>query len=66
MISPWAKHHYIDHTQYEFTSMMRLVEDKFNLPSLTNRDLNANDMINSFNFTQTQQPPLIETANFTG
>jgi phospholipase C len=66
VISPWAKHHYIDHTQYEFASMMKLVEDKFNLPSLTNRDSNANDMMNSFNFTQTPQPTLIEPANFTG
>src|SRR5438105_8003249 len=66
VISPWAKHHYIDHTQYEFSSMLKLVEDNFDLPHLTKRDLNANDMMNSFNFTQTPHPALIEPTNFVG
>ena len=66
VISPWAKHHYIDHTQYEFSSMLRLAEDNFNLPTLGHRDVNANDMMNSFNFAQTPQCTLIEPANFVG
>ena len=64
VISPWAKHNYIDHTQYEFSSLLDLAEHTFNLPSLGARDVTANDMMNSFNFTQSPQPPLIEPATF--
>ncbi len=66
VISPWAKQGYIDHTQYEFASLLRLAEDTFNLPSLGDRDVYANDMMNSFDFNQTPQPTLIEPANFVG
>jgi phospholipase C len=64
VISPWAKPGYIDNTQYEFASMLKLAEDIFNLPSLGTRDVKANDMMNSFNFSQTPLAPLIEPANF--
>jgi phospholipase C len=64
VISPWAKAGYIDPTQYEFASMLKLAEDNFNLPSLGGRDVNASDMMNSFNFSQTPLAPLIEPANF--
>ena len=64
VISPWAKPGYIDHTQYEFASMLRLAEDNFNLSTLGTRDVKANDMMNSFNFSQTPQPALVEPATF--
>ena len=66
VISPWAKHGFIDHTQYKFASLLRLAEDNFNLPTLGHRDVNANDMMNSFDFNQAPQPTLIEPANFVG
>jgi phospholipase C len=66
VISPYAKHGYIDHTEYEFASMLKLIEVQFNVPSLTGRDANASDLLNSFNFNQPPQPPLIEPANFLG
>jgi len=66
VISPWAKPGYIDHTQCEFASMLKLAEANFNLPSLGVRDVNASDMMNSFNFSQTPLSPLIEPANFVG
>jgi phospholipase C len=66
VISPWAKHAFIDHTQYEFASLLSLAEDNFNLPKLGTRDVDANDMMNSFDFSQSPQPPLIEPANFIG
>jgi len=46
--------------------MLRLAEDNFNLPTLGVRDVNANDMMNSFDFNQAPQPTLIEPANFVG
>jgi phospholipase C len=66
VISPWAKHGYVDHTEYEFASMLKLAEDNFGLPSLGTRDVKASDMMNSFNFTQQPQPPLVEPTNFLG
>lgn len=64
VISPWARHNYIDHTQYEFSSLLRLAEDNFKLPTLGARDATSNDMMNSFDFAQTPQSALIEPANF--
>jgi len=66
VVSPWAKRGFIDHTQYEFASFLKLAEHVFNLPSLGTRDVEANDMMNSFDFGQTPQPPLLEAANFIG
>ena len=66
VISPWAKHNYIDHTQYEFASLLKLAEENFNLPLLGTRDVQANDMMNSFDFNQAPQSGLIEPANFVG
>lgn len=65
VISPWAKPGYIDHTTYEFASFLKLAEDTFHLPSLgTSREAAANDMMNSFNFSQTPLAPLIEPENY--
>jgi phospholipase C len=64
VISPWSKHGYIDHTQYELSSLLRLAEDNFNLPTLGTRDASANNMMNSFDFTQAPLPTLIEPADF--
>jgi phospholipase C len=64
IISPWAKHGYVDHTTYEFGSMLRLAEGIFQVPSLNTRDVVANNLLNAFDFGQTPQPPLVEPGNF--
>jgi len=64
IVSPWAKHGFIDHTVYEFASMLKLAEANFNLPTLGARDVKANDMMNSFNFNQPPQSPLVLATNF--
>lgn len=66
IISPWAKRHFIDHTEYEFASFLKLAEVIFKLPTLGVRDVAANSMLNSFDFNQVPQPPLIEQADFVG
>jgi phospholipase C len=58
IISPYAKSGYISHTVYEFASILKFIEERFNLPYLTDRDANANDMLDSFDFNQTPLPPL--------
>jgi phospholipase C len=66
VVSPWAKHGFVDHTMYEFGSLLKLAEVNFNLPTLGTRDVNANDMMNSFNFNQSPQSALVEHTNFVG
>jgi phospholipase C len=52
VISPWAKPHYISHTQYDFGSVLKLVEQNFGLGSLGTSDATANSMADVFNFSQ--------------
>ncbi len=59
IISPYAIGGYISHTTYEFSSLLKFVEERFGLPPLTERDANANDVLDSFNFNQTPLPALI-------
>ena len=59
IISPYAKPGYIDHTQYQFESMLKFIEWRFNLPALTGRDLHANNVLNAFDFIQKPNPPYI-------
>ncbi len=66
VISPWAKPHYIDHTQYEFASMIKLADTIFGLAPTATRTVNANDMMNSFDFGQVPLSPLVEPTDFVG
>jgi phospholipase C len=45
VISPWAKKNHVSHMVYDHTSILALVEQKWNLPALTYRDANANNML---------------------
>jgi len=55
VISPWAKHGYVSHTQYDFGSILRFIEENFGAASLGASDATANSLGNVFDFTQT--PP---------
>jgi hypothetical protein len=48
VISPLAKHHHVDHTQYDTTSILATIERRWNLAPLTTRDATANDLRNAF------------------
>lgn len=61
IISPYAKSGYISHTQYEFASVLRFIEERFGLSALGDRDRTANDTTDSFDFSQPPLPPLILT-----
>jgi len=64
IISPYAKAGYISHTQYEFSSVLKFIEELFGLPALTLRDANANDTTDSFDFEQVPNAPLVlQTRN---
>ncbi len=59
VISPYAKRHYISHFTYDFTSVLKFIEDRWHLKNLTLRDLRANDMNDCFNFNRPPTPPMI-------
>jgi phospholipase C len=50
VISPFAKKGYVDHTQYDTTSILKLIERRWRLQPLGTRDAEANDLTNAFNF----------------
>lgn len=50
IISPFAKTSFVDHTQYETLSILKTIEDAYNLQPLNERDGNANSLINAFDF----------------
>jgi phospholipase C len=57
LISPYAKKG-IDHTQHNFTSITKFIETLYNLPTLSSSTLDnySDDMLSSFNFSQTALP----------
>ena len=64
MISPWAKgggSGFISHTQYDYASVLRTIEERFTQPAglgfLSNRDANANDTLDMFDFNQNPIAP---------
>jgi phospholipase C len=52
VISPFAKKGFVDHTEYETDSILKLIEERWNLEPLATRDANAGDMSTSFDFNQ--------------
>jgi phospholipase C len=52
VISPYVPQGEITHTQYEFASILKFVEQNFGLPSMHTTDERATSMVNMFNFTQ--------------
>lgn len=50
VISPYAPPHVIDHTLFDFTSMLRLTDDIFHLPHLTK--LKRNSLLSTLDFRQ--------------
>jgi phospholipase C len=61
IISPYAKKGYVSHTQYEFGSVLKFVEQTFNLPaigppSFGYTDTRSNSLADSFNFAQKPRP----------
>ena len=61
IISPYAKQGYVSHTTYEFGSILKFIEETFDLPALGPAsegytDTRANSLDDSFDFLQTPRP----------
>jgi len=59
LISPWVKAGTIAHQTLEFASVLKMIETIWDLPPLTQRDANASDMLDLFDFAQPPVPKLI-------
>jgi phospholipase C len=63
-ISPYAKPNFVDHTLTDTTSILRFIEDNWNLGRIGDQsfDTIAGSILNSFDFTGTPTKPLILDA----
>lgn len=52
VISPYAKAGYVEHTPYEFGSILKTIERIYGLPEIGTTDRRANDMFDAFDFTR--------------
>jgi phospholipase C len=57
IVSPFAKKGYVDHTQYDTTSILRFIEKRWDLEPLGTRDAAANDLNNGLDFTSAPPYP---------
>ena len=64
LVSPFARPHFVSHVVNDHTSILHFIETRFGLPSLTNRDANANPMLEFFDFTHPHfaRPPTLAPA----
>jgi phospholipase C len=64
IVSPYAKTSYVSHTQYEFGSVIRFVEDVWSLGRLGTSDERAASIDDSFDFTQSPRPFIPISAKY--
>jgi phospholipase C len=50
VISPFAKKNYVSHTSMDFTAILKFIEKRWKLPTLTARDAAQPDMSEFFDF----------------
>jgi phospholipase C len=53
VVSPYARRGYVSHVTHDFSSILRFIEEDFDLPSLGYADARADDLSDCFDFTQT-------------
>ncbi len=71
VVSPYAKPHSVSHTQYDFGSVLKFVEENFGLGSLGTSDVSANSIGDVFDFYQAPLrfkaaalPPIVSCPKF--
>lgn len=68
VVSPWTKSHFVSHVVRDHSSILKLIETRFNLPSMTLRDANADNMTEFFDFSSATwaTPPTMPTQPTNG
>ena len=64
MVSPYSRPHFVSHVVDDHTSILRFIETRFGLPSMTNRDAQADPMLGFFDFSHASfaTPPTLPAA----
>jgi len=57
LVSAYARRGHVDSTRLDHTSMLRFIEDNWDIPPLGERDAQANSIIAAFDFSQPARPP---------
>jgi phospholipase C len=59
VVSPWARPHQVSHAVHDHTSIVRFIELLHDLPALSDRDANADALLDAFDFSRPQMlaPP---------
>jgi len=68
VISPYARRNYVSHVVHDHTSILKLIETKWNLPALTFRDANADNLLDSLDLHASpafREPPHLATPGLT-
>jgi phospholipase C len=63
LISPFSRQGVINHTQLDFTSILRFIEDNYGLQPLAKRDASANSLNAAFDFEAAPRPPYFWSDN---
>jgi phospholipase C len=69
VMSAYSKPHFVSHTVYDHTSVLKTIERKWNLPAMTYRDANANDLLDCLDLHHrafADPPTLAAPGNPTG
>ena len=59
VISPYVKASTVSHTVYEYASVLQFIETRHKVKALASRDVEANSLLDMFDFSQAPAPPLI-------
>jgi phospholipase C len=68
VVSPFTNQNYVSHTVEDTTAILKFIETRFNVPTLTARDAAQDNMSQYFNFTNPPwtTPPTPPTQNTSG
>ncbi len=59
VVSPWVKPHTVSHLETDYTSILKLIETRYNIPALTQRDATTGDMTATNGFFDFSSPHLL-------
>lgn len=65
LVSPYARMGHVDHTLLDHTSMLKFIEENWNIPPLAERDAKANNFTSAFDFSMSPRSPVLVSATRT-
>jgi phospholipase C len=64
IISPNARHGFVDHTLADHTSILKFIETVFSLPALASIDASASNLLEAFDFGKAPRHPVVLPGKF--